>query len=1364
MSAAHVTCCASYGNRGEGASGRVNCYLSHESAKVYHYLSFSFDKVLNLKIFINQPAATTVRGTPTIVSKVNYMYGRSHFFSRFFTSIFAITMIFTGLNIIMPIPDYKVISIADGVITPSGPIVIEGNYDLSTHPSVRSGSGTNLDPYIISDFLIDTTASGRSGMAIRNTTSHLKIRNLTINVSQSATGIILYAFYSSGWNAMNIILENITINGGATQIDMYVPKSISIVDCTFNNPSSTGDAIFTRYGNYVNIFNNTFNCPNMDVDLDYTSYVTFTYNLGTFRRYDHLYFRNSDFANNSLDVYSARFFSGYFSDIQGNDLHGRMTDKNLVYLYDCNRIKIANNSLNGGYDTVYISHPNSYSPVRTDYPKWASLRFEYNTISKSNNRGIYFAWATGHPSIRYVNILYNRFTNCSSFAVSVRAGGHSSTVIWHNIFENNHGSKDVFQIPTAQAEDRYGQFSWNNRKMGNYWKDMRIPDENSDGYVDESQYPIFSSRNPVDHLPISNPYFDFEPPELKIFRPRGRFLDRSYINLSWEVSDNKSGLKKIEVRYGFNPWIDATGRDHHGFYLAQGSYQIKIRVTDKALLKTERTLDIMVNRTTLPLNVASPLDGAYYNHSNIDISWTIEDGFVPLNLSYILDGGPAINFDPWTNFQLPLPDGEHSLELRFHDHYGNEITKISNFIVDTTKPVIKIIYPAKGSVISNALVNFRWEQSDEFGISTMYFRIDDNEMEEIEQNFFSELLANGPHVLKVLAIDNAGNSNEESLEFVISKNTSLNIIAPRFETPVTARSLTLKWEYLYAGLEIESLSIVINNEPPLEISPLLQQYDITLPYDGKYRLTVRAFDSAGNVVSDTVEVILDREAPSPDFQFPSDGDFLNQTNLDLKWNAVEKWGIDHYDLYADDVLKAKNLKQGAFSLDLDQGVHVLKIVTYDLAGNIGAKLINITIDTQGPVLNLYEPFGDIFKDSYLSFSWEAVDDHGIDHYTYSMDGKPLEEVGLAASRQISMKEGFHIFILNCYDLAGNVGTIVKEFMVDLNDPEVFFTRAPSSHIRMFNGLIEWEIIESVGILTITLNIDGIEYQMSAGSRYFVIDLEDGSHSIFIIVTDLCGRSDSAIIDFAIDPNPPAMRKGAKDVTVDGSKALIFWVLEEEKENLTTILTLDGELINIDINLDDQFFLFGELDPGNHSVVLNLRDQAGNKKEIEWFFIIEENGGKNSISSSRNTGLFIALILIAMIIIGIVGYLYTRNRPREEEKRIEIPRKPSKLVIGPRPGPHSRIGPHDHQQIRHSHLSIKVPPSPFVTKGQKVGHGYIRPDQSAKQVKRTIIDTTPSKDHSSRTKDRTSEQPKIINQIEEWGEGEEIENWDSLEEL
>jgi hypothetical protein len=148
------------------------------------------------------------------------------------------------------------------------------------------------------------------------------------------------------------------------------------------------------------------------------------------------------------------------------------------------------------------------------------------------------------------------------------------------------------------------------------------------------------------------------------------------------------------------------------------------------------------------------------------------------------------------------------------------------------------------------------------------------------------------------------------------------------------------------------------------------------------------------------------------------------------------------------------------------------------------------------------------------------------------------------------------------------------------------------------------------------------------------------------------------------------------------------------------------------------------------------------------------------------GIKFLLIVLFLFITGgtLAGYLYIKKRPKVEKKKIEMPKKPNKIVIGPRPAHLVMKNTPTRHRVQHKSHSIKSPLSTVKYEGQKVGHGYIRPDQSSDQVKRMIIDSPTDSDKYVQPKDRSINHPNTSEVIEEWDGGEEIEDWDNMEDF
>ena len=1233
------------------------------------------------------------------------------------------------------------------------PIRIESNTELYYHSQVDSGSGTAVDPFVISDIQIDCRSSGETAIYLRNTTYHLEIKNVTIFASSSSPAIYLRAYYSGGYHSMNLELKNITIIGGGTQLYMYVPIRVYITECNFSNPSGSGHLIDAYYGYYVDIHNNTFNSPGMNIYLDRTYYVDFTRNSGTIQYFYQNRYRYSDISNNTFNARNFYLYSGYFSDFQGNILNGTSSSQNLCYLNDCNRIKIANNTFIGGNDAIYVQHPNAYDPVRNGYESWSSLTFEYNIFNGSGGRGIYFHWATNYPSIAYMDIHHNRFIGCSDYAIELNSGGSPTSMVYRNIFMYNHGSGESYSGLSQQARDGWSQFRWSKNNVGNYWLDWDNEDQNSDGFSDESDYKLSSNNGQTDPDPVSNMYFDFGQPYLNVLTPATRFLDERYVNFTWEAYDNETGLEMVQIRKNMGKWINITGRDHHGLYLTNGQFSIDMRAVDMGGLKKATSLNLVIQNGREPVSIISPKEGDFHGTGVVEVSWSVEEGFVPLSLSCKIDDGDWVQWDPFEDHSLDLSDGIHTYQMRFSDHYGNNITRTITFTVDTRSPVLEILYPVDSSVISNRLVNFRWVSEDLSEIMWTNVTIDGEIFTGIEGESFSSFLDMRWHSFSVEVCDMAGNRASDSIAFRISQNTSLHITAPRLKLPSRQTSFLVEWEYL-TSLEIESIVIILDENDPLSLSEDTLSYQVAVSEDGVHTISIEAKDPSGNLFSDSVEVIVDRTAPSVGFIGIENGTLFNVTKVSVQWGAFEERGISGYDLFVDDQQKMNGGQETESTLDLTEGDHTIRIIAHDLAGNSDQEQIDVVVDITRPTLELVSPQEDVLTDSYLRFEWEGTDLYGLDHYNYTVDGKGPFELGLSQSREIQLEEGQHLFILNCMDRAGNTRTLKKSFKVDLNPPEVEISNIDGEYLNEWPGLVEWSVIESMGIATITLEIDGVDSSLSNDSRYQMTDLDDGPHEITVTVTDIGGWSASDTASFILDREDPEVISG--EVSVEGNSVILHWSMEENGEGIRITSSMDGVETLAQHDTDAGTTTFREVPEGEHDVNITFIDRAGNSMVLTFEFEVKDGREEERKQEGGGSLVWILLILIVIVVAVIVSFLILRKKkqsPQEEDKESKtISRKPDKISIGPIPARRETShGPPPKKE------PAPAPSSPRSFQPPAIDDSYIRPERKKRpQIKRS----TPSKVPPPEKKPESVEE----DIIEDWSDTEEFEELEELEEI
>jgi hypothetical protein len=1175
--------------------------------------------------------------------------------SRTFTVSMLILLVLPG-SILIGGRDSPVVSEASASLTTTGPIIIEGDSQLASHPALRGGSGTSADPYVFSDYLIDSRTTKAGSIAVRNTTMNYIFKNITIYTSAPATAVSIRSLYSGSYRPILGTLQNITIIGTGRHLNMFVPNYFTVMDCTFVNYQTSGDLVYSYYGYYFYFLNNTFDAPKSRIFMDYYAYqYKFNRNHGDLGKFESVYFRYCDVSNNTLRMDSLSFYSGFASDIQGNELTSNLTSSDLVRIVDCHRIKVANNTLIGGKDAMYISHPNAYSPAYATYSSTTSMTIDHNNITRSQI-GIEFHWATGYPATAYFSVHDNDFVRCIGYAIYIYQGGSPTTQITRNRFIENNGATGVFSAVNVQAKDQYGYLLW----RGSYWSDWTYPDDNVDGYTDSS-YKLSSGMGANDATPVTNPWFDFEKPALEILSPRGRFVPSSYLNLSWEGSDNLSGFDKVMIKQNNGVWVTIKDRNYCAFNIVKGQYTYLVKGYDRANLSTTIEMVLNLNETRSPIEIKNPKQSSYVSNV-VHVGWKFYPGFVPMNMTSSVDDRLPTYISPYEDMILTLGEGSHSVVLEAFDFHGMKMGARVDFSVDTHAPYLSVKYPNQGSVLSNKIVYFNWTSYDISGIASTAVKIDSGKWVTPQGYYYSTpLLPDGVHRVTISVTDRAGYVTERTVDFTISKNTSLSITGPDMTGPTSKRQHIITWEYL-SPFEVSSLEYILNDGFGTSISTDALACSLELEDQGRNTVRIEAKDPLGNMISDSLEITLDTTPPRPQLLMADPYYSKNATTL-VSWTVAEDIGIDHFELMVDGIRIGGRITDRSYPVTLSEGTHVINLTAYDQAGNKGGDDMILIVDMTPPELTLVSPQGDVIDHSPFKFSWTGTDENGVLEYIFKLidgSGNRTPSVGNDESTTLSMEEGQSTLILICRDHAMNEITITMTLFTDLYAPKVSFDLGSRVYTNRDSIDIEWKASDSAGISSQSIRIGSQVKALDTNANTYTYPAAEGSTSITITVSDLAGRNASDTIEVIGDRSIPALDK-AGDPSVEGADALITWSVGNET-GLRWGLYLDGVQIPV-FDPSAGSYRFEGLPIGYHIANLTVTDLAGNSNAINWSFTITES----EISGPDDAGsmlvpIIVAIAIIAMIIGAALYFFVMRGRKEQPAKGPSIPKKPEKLNL------------------------------------------------------------------------------------------------------
>lgn len=344
------------------------------------------------------------------------------------------------------------------------------------------------------------------------------------------------------------------------------------------------------------------------------------------------------------------------------------------------------------------------------------------------------------------------------------------------------------------------------------------------------------------------------------------FEDSYKVGLSGTLSTSggTTDLKLAEYR--------TEGRNSTRTYCfkADGDYCINASVTDICGNSYEESISFSIDKVApvIDVNGEINLKEAVVTNSppTIDIKIT-EANYETADLSCVLkkkDENDRITIcktpewnmnDEISEFSMTIEEeGDYELNVSAADAAGNTAVKTIKFTLDMTKPEIDYIDNLNRKYVKS------FRLPDNFG---EYIR-DDNGVDyktyinSMNYDEGSEISEDGKYILKVSAVDDAGNQSEKTVEFIVdstmprvvidgmaddgSVNKDDTLVLSLYDQDDYFRSVRLNGEELVTGTKQKSVEVVI-------------------PDYGDHIIEIEASDMADNVLTQTIEAKCADAAP-----------------------------------------------------------------------------------------------------------------------------------------------------------------------------------------------------------------------------------------------------------------------------------------------------------------------------------------------------------------------------------------------------------------------------------------------------------------------------------------------------------------------
>ena len=593
--------------------------------------------------------------------------------------------------------------------------------------------------------------------------------------------------------------------------------------------------------------------------------------------------------------------------------------------------------------------------------------------------------------------------------------------------------------------------------------------------------------------------------------------------------------------------------------LADGTHALKVRTIDLRGNVSGWTaeVEVLVDTMTLVAPVIEMVPAVPYTNANsITLIWTQVHGAVTYDVESTIGGAATLVEDiiPQTlniGIASAVDADQITAKVRAYDAVGN-VSIWSNVVsttVDRADPVVSIV-TQPGSRTINPRPTWEWLGDDGLsGIDYYIVTLDGERPFVTRGTSFTPVsdLSHGEHVLKVKAVDKAGNESEE-LDFdtvIIDINAP---DAPAVE-PVAkgyrASPLTLKWNAVADGGNAVAYVLQwatnagFSGAQDVAIAPAVGQtpeYEFSFKGDdkgeGEYWFRVKTIsivnadadppetkESGWSAAVSTIHDVTPPGTPTLVLETPSP---TNQSPQRWSWTApegavgyearVNSESADDWEDIGDACTRETTFKES--------GIYTFEVRAYDWLGNKSDDNIargEVEVDVTAPGiptgLSLTEPEGTLIDgvlytaDATPKVKWNISTEAA--YYDIWLDGQYWIGTENTAYRfTVVLAEGVHNVKITAADALGNSSTYSDplEFVVDTTPPARPNAPETTSPTKEENQVWTWEAVADADLDHYDVRIDGVVMVSPVTDATCTTSLDEGVHFLQVRAVDNLGHT------------------------------------------------------------------------------------------------------------------------------------------------------------------------------------------------------------------------------------------------------------------
>jgi len=367
-------------------------------------------------------------------------------------------------------------------------------------------------------------------------------------------------------------------------------------------------------------------------------------------------------------------------------------------------------------------------------------------------------------------------------------------------------------------------------------------------------------------------------------------------------------------------------------------------------------------------------------------------------------------------------EGVYLFSVIVTDSDGGSAVKVEYFEVDNTAPSVVILSPRDGSVVSG-IVNITFVAWDAKLVNASLIIDAGIPVDVTGATSFTlnttELL-DGPHVIKLLASDLAGNDAETSIRIIIDNTPpTVTILTPANGSFVSG---TTNVTFSFSDDNLKSATLLLDGKIISDVTDkTFHLWNTTQATDGEHILMLIVTDKAGNSRTFEKTVTVDNTPPTAEIRKPTENSYLKGSYGVVIYGYDAN--LDVIELYVNETLVTTWDVSGTHTYTWDTtvyGTYPIKLLVKDKAENNITEIVTVIVDNTKPSVSITSP-GDgaeLFGSVNINFT---ATDGNLDKVVLYINNATFDVTGETSYGWDTtvVGDGTHTIKLVAYDKAGN---------------------------------------------------------------------------------------------------------------------------------------------------------------------------------------------------------------------------------------------------------------------------------------------------------------------------------------------------------